>query len=449
MLRYNEGSENPLEEITKKLEEIFEKSGIKPTSFSQKAGPEGDSGCGDDANSGNQGSDAFDPIDKIKSFNLKPVEVKEYLDRFVICQDEAKKVLAVAVCDHYNHVRSCISNIDKGLRDDEYNKQNILLFGPTGVGKTYLVKTIARLIGVPFVKADATKFSETGYVGADVDDLVRDLVKAANGNIDLAKHGIIFIDEIDKIASVSMGESRDISGRGVQINLLKLMEDTDVNILSQTDIMNQMRAFVTSSFNKKNKVDRINTQHILFIVSGAFDRIVEITNKRLGQAKVGFGGASRKESVDDFDVLQQVNTEDLIKYGFEPEFIGRLPVRVACRALGKSELKKILISSKGSILKQYINDFAGYGIKLSVQEDALEKIAESAEKEKTGARGLLTILERIFRDFKFELPSTSVKTLDISADDLANPDKLLAELMQKFRSSDVKIYSENFPEKFD
>jgi ATP-dependent protease Clp ATPase subunit len=165
------------------------------------------------------------------------------------------------------------------------------------VGKTYLVKTIARLISVPFVKADAKKFSEAGYVGADVDDLVRDLIKAADGDIDLAKYGIIFIDEIDKIASVSVGDSRDISGRGVQINLLKLMEETDVNVLSQTDIMNQMRAFMTTSFNKKNKADRINTKHILFIVSGAFDRIVEITSKRLDRAKIGFGGASSKETI--------------------------------------------------------------------------------------------------------------------------------------------------------
>ncbi|MDR0351292.1 MAG: AAA family ATPase [Puniceicoccales bacterium] len=434
MLRCSKDSGNPLEEITKRLEEIFEKTRIDPISFSTKSEPEGDgdNSSGHETNSDWQKDGALSSIAKIKSFSLKPVEVKEYLDRFVICQDEAKKVLSVAVCDHYNHVRNCISNIDKRLPDDEYNKQNILLFGPTGVGKTYLVKTIARLIGVPFVKADATKFSETGYVGADVDDLVRDLVKAADGDVDLAKYGIVFIDEIDKIASVSTGDSRDISGRGVQINLLKLMEETDVNILSQTDIMNQMRAFMTSSFSRKNKADRINTQHILFIVSGAFDRLSEITTKRLGQTKIGFGGASSKKSTDDFAVLQQVNTEDLIKYGFEPEFIGRLPVRVACRSLGKSDLKKILISSKGSILKQYVNDFAGYGIELNVQEAALEKIAEAAEKEKTGARGLLTILERIFRNFKFELPSTSIKMLDISVDDVNNPDRLLAELMQKF-----------------
>ncbi|MDR2735443.1 MAG: AAA family ATPase [Puniceicoccales bacterium] len=429
MLYCFRGSGNPLEEITKKLGEIFEKSGVGTVSFSTKINPEGDKSAGGDEPSG--GERDLDTVSKIKSFNLKPIEVKEYLDKFVIYQDEAKKVLAVAVCDHYNHVRRCISEGDKHLRDNDYNKQNLLLFGPTGVGKTYLVKTIARLIGVPFVKADATKFSETGYAGADVDDLVRDLVKAADGNVDLAQYGIIFIDEIDKIANVSSGDTRDISGRGVQINLLKLMEETDVNILSQTDIMNQMRAFMTSSFNRKNKAEKINTQHILFIVSGAFDRILEITAKRLGHTKIGFGGTDSKTMVDDFDVLQQVSTEDLIKYGFEPEFIGRLPVRVACRALGKAELKKILTSSKGSILKQYIDDFAGYGIKLSVAEEALGKIADLAEKEKTGARGLLTILERIFRNLKFELPSTSVKVLDISADDIDDPDKLLAELIEK------------------
>ena len=181
-----------------------------------------------------------DFLEKIKNFHMKPREIRDFLDRFVIKQAEAKKVLAVAVCDHYNHVRRCLLNEDTS--HSEYGKQNILILGPTGVGKTYLIKNIAKLIGVPFVKVDATKFSETGYVGSDVDDMIRDLVKAANGNVKLAQYGIVFIDEIDKIATTSDLAGRDISGRGVQINLLKLMEESDVSAYSQTDMISQLRA---------------------------------------------------------------------------------------------------------------------------------------------------------------------------------------------------------------
>ncbi|MBT5168226.1 MAG: AAA domain-containing protein, partial [Opitutales bacterium] len=177
----------------------------------------------------------------IQGFNLKPKEIRDYLDRFVIQQREAKKVISVAICDHYNHVRRCLENPE--IKDRDYAKQNIIVLGPTGVGKTYLMRNVAKLIGVPFVKADATKFSETGYVGGDVDDLVRDLVKNANGDEKLAQYGIIYIDEIDKIANKTEG-GKDVSGRGVQINLLKLMEETDVNLQSQTDLLGQMQAMM-------------------------------------------------------------------------------------------------------------------------------------------------------------------------------------------------------------
>ena len=181
-------------------------------------------------------------LESIRSFDRKPKEIRDYLDRFVIKQEQAKRVLSVAVCDHYNHVRRCLDGEEK--EQAEYVKPNVLLLGPTGVGKTFLMRNVAKLIGVPFVKADATKFSETGYVGYDVDDLVRDLVKSAEGDVDLAQYGIIYIDEIDKIASESSRSGRDVSGRGVQINLLKLMEETEVNLHSPQDMMGQMKAFM-------------------------------------------------------------------------------------------------------------------------------------------------------------------------------------------------------------
>ena len=191
-------------------------------------------------NNDNIQNEEEDFIKQVENFNLKPKDLRDYLDRYVIKQHEAKKVLSVAICDHYNHVRQCLEHPEKA--DHLYLKQNILVLGPTGVGKTYLIRNIAKRIGVPFVKADATKFSETGYVGGDVEDLVRDLVKAANGNVDLAQYGIIYVDEIDKIASYGSQGGRDVSGRGVQINLLKLMEESDVNLLTPTDMLGQIQA---------------------------------------------------------------------------------------------------------------------------------------------------------------------------------------------------------------
>ncbi len=371
--------------------------------------------------------DSAERLAGIKDFDLKPRDIRDHLDRFVIRQDEAKKVLAVAVCDHYNHVRRCLSEPEFATRD--YAKHNIVLLGPTGVGKTYLVRCIARLVGVPFVKADATKFSETGYVGRDVEDLVRDLVKAADGDADLAQYGIIYLDEVDKIAAAPMEAGRDVSGRGVQVNLLKLMEETDVNLVSQTDLLGQMQAVFEMQRGKGPGKRLINTRHILFIVSGVFDRLAEQVKRRVESSSIGFAAPAPQERMES-QYLRQAQTRDFVEYGFEPEFVGRLPVRVVCDPLSVEDLEQILLKSEGNVLEQYRHDFAGYGIELNLTSEAIRRIAEKAYAEKTGARGLMTVMERAFRDFKFEMPSTPVRRLDLGREAVDDPAESLRRLME-------------------
>ena len=394
-------------------------------------------------------------LEILKDFNLKPKEVKEYLDRFVIKQEEAKKILSVAVCDHYNHIKNCIQK----KKDDswEYTKQNVLLLGPTGVGKTYLVKCLANLIGVPFVRADATKYSATGYVGHDVEDLVRDLVKLANGNTELAQYGIIYIDEIDKIASSSIDGTQDVSGRGVQINLLKLMEDSAVNLVSQTDMLGQMESMVDMMHGRgggEKKKRTINTEHILFIVSGSFDKLSGIIKKRVAGAQIGFGKDGIK-SVLKSEYLKKSTTADFIKFGFEPEFIGRLPIRVACEELLACDLEQVLTDSEGSILKQYVHDFTGYDIDFEITNDAISHIASKAYKQQTGARGLMTVMERIFRNFKFELPSTEISSFIVDAQTVENPDNILHKIINestkmcnKHLHKEIEYFIKNYKNKY-
>lgn len=387
---------------------------------------------------------------KIREFTLKPREVRDYLDRFIVKQEEAKKVLAVTVCDHFNHVRRCLEEPD--LTQQEYAKPNIILLGPTGVGKTYLMRCIARLIGVPFVKADATKFSETGYVGNDVEDIVRDLVKAAEGDTELAQYGIIYIDEIDKIAGHQAAGGRDVSGRGVQINLLKLMEETEVNLHSQTDLIGQMQAIMEMQrTGGEPKKRTINTRHMLFIVSGAFDSLTDIVRTRIERSRIGFAGHDEQGPKEESEYLQDVETTDFIRFGFEPEFVGRLPIRVVCDPLKADDLEQVLVKSEGSVLLQFRDDFEGYGIELHTTSEAIKAIAERAEAEKTGARGLMTVLERILRDFKYELPSTSIARIELAADLVEAPARVLQTLLEAntdstetLKKSEVHRFSDRF-----
>ena len=292
------------EEISKKLSEFFKENFGGNVGF----------GSFPDMNSPEEGPEV--PVEMepkkdkdIFEFNYLPKDICSHLDRFVIQQEEAKKALSIAVCDHYNHAKYLRKLKDEDPDNSsniEFAKQNVVIVGPTGVGKTYLVKHIADLIGVPFVKADATKFSETGYVGGDVDDLVRELVQKADGDIELAEHGIIYIDEIDKLASQGNSMGRDVSGRGVQTALLKLMEETEVQLRNPMDIQSQMQA-VFDLKNGKSGPKIINTRDILFIVSGAFSGLEEIVRKRISRGNIGFNSNSVDVPMDN-ELFGQVNT---------------------------------------------------------------------------------------------------------------------------------------------
>ncbi len=374
------------------------------------------------------------PEKKGIDFSLKPEELEAYLDQYLVKQDEAKAILATKICTHFNRIKHARSSNQNGQPILGNIKNNILMIGPTGVGKTYMIKLIAQKIGVPFVKGDATKFSETGYVGGDVEDLVRDLVREADDDIELAQYGIIYIDEIDKIGASNHLIGPDVSRTGVQRALLKPMEETEVDLKVPHDPISMLEEVERYRKTGKRKKRVINTKNILFIMSGAFDELAEIIRKRVADQGLGFGASvkSRKESVD---YLRYTKPEDLIKFGFETEFIGRLPVISVFETLSEDDLFAILKNPNNPVILSKKLDFKAYGIDVKFDVGALRAMACLAYKEGTGARGLVSVIEKALLKLEKRLPSTAVKKLPVTEDVVNDPQGALEEMVSESNSA--------------
>lgn len=332
-------------------------------------------------------------INNEKDELLKPAEIKEILDSYVIGQEEAKKTLAVAVYNHYKRIGN-----KKNKKDDvELQKSNVLLLGPTGCGKTLLAQTLAKILNVPFAIADATTLTEAGYVGEDVENILLKLIQAADYDIEKAEKGIIYIDEIDKISRKSENPSitRDVSGEGVQQALLKIIEGTVASVPPQGGRKHPHQEFL-----------QINTQNILFICGGAFEGLENIVKDRTGKKSIGFGAQiESKKDINKYKVFEQLLPQDLLKFGLIPEFVGRLPIIATLEELDRKALIDIVTKPKNALVKQYKKLFELDNVELEFEPEALELIVDKAIERKTGARGLRSIIEDIMRDIMFEIPS--------------------------------------------
>ncbi|UCG14634.1 MAG: AAA family ATPase [Deltaproteobacteria bacterium] len=378
---------------------------------------------------GEEKSADSNPVDKIQ-FDMKPEELVAHLDEYVVKQDEAKAILATKVCTHFNRIRRELENKCTPAQTDVGRiKNNIIMIGPTGVGKTYIVKLIANKLGVPFVKGDATKFSETGYVGGDVEDLVRDLVREANEDIELAQYGIVYLDEIDKIASSTGFTGPDVSRTGVQRALLKPMEETEVNLKVPHDAVSQLQALEQYRKTGEREKRVINTRNILFIVSGAFNELSDIIKKRVGKKGMGFGADLGRQTEKEC-YPRMVMSDDLVQYGFESEFVGRLPVTTVLNRLTADDLYAILKNPKNPVIRGKKEDFRAYDIDIRFEDEALKQLSQQAFEENTGARGLVRVMEKALVHFEKKLPTFQVSFFVVTPEVVTDPETALEQLLE-------------------